>query len=105
MLFKFEFFGDYLIATNCKTYYAGSLSDENTKKQSPKGVSKRHSQLTDKDYLSVLSTGVPKDGLNISFTVRDSNIFTYKQTRRGLSYLYYKRIVCNDGYRTLPTNV
>ncbi len=104
MLFKYEYVGDYLVATNCKTYHAGRYAD-NLKKQSSKGVSKLHSQLNKDDYLTVLTSGQPKNGVNLSFMVRDSNIFTYKQERVGLSYLYYKRIVDSDGCRTQPTNI
>ncbi len=104
MLFKYEFEGHYLIGTNCKTYHAGVFAEDKIK-QSTKGVSKKHSKLTQEHFIDVLSTKKPCDGQNISFMIKDSNIYTYKQMRVGLSYLYYKRIVCDDGCRTLPTNI
>ncbi len=104
MLFKTEFDGHYLIATNCKTYHAGRFTDSKIK-QSTKGISKIHSNLNETHFIDVLATKKACKGQNISFMTKGSDIYTYKQERVGLSYLYYKRVVCPDGYRTLPTDV
>ncbi len=109
LLFKYEYEGDYLIALTCKTYHAGSYDPEggmaSNTKQSTKGISKKHSNLTSIDFLDVLAKKNPKDGVNFSFITKQSNIYTYKQHRVGLSYLYYKRKVCSDGLRTEPTDL
>ncbi len=107
LLFKFEYICDYLYALTCKTYHAGKFCDENDFKQSTKGISKRHSNLRTPDFVSVLHDDrhEPKKGVNMSFIAKNANIYTYKQERVGLSYLYYKRKVCNDGKRTEPTDL
>ena len=111
LLFKYEWEGDFLIALTCKTYTAGSYSSEGSidntinVKQSTKGISKKHSKLTSADFLDVLKTRKPKDGVNFSFITKKSDIYTYKQNRVGLSYLYHKRKVCDDGLRTEPTDL
>ncbi len=104
LLFKYEYTCDYLYALNCKTYHAGCL-DNTPPKFSTKGISKRHSDLVSNDFKDVLESQTPKKGKNISFCSKDSNMYTYKQERVGLSYLYCKRIVSSDGFTTSPTNV
>ncbi len=106
LLFKYEFQGKFLYALTCKTYHAGSFEDDSFK-QSTKGISKRHSNLQAKDFVSVLDDDGhnPKKGINLSFVTKNSEIYTYKQERVGLSYLYYKRKVCSDGKRTEPTDL
>ena len=104
LLFKTEFCGSYLIALNSKTYRSG-VADDSIVKFSSKGISKKHSKLTKDHFFTVLDTKKPENGTNISFITKDSNIFTYTQSRVGLSYLYYKRIVSADGSTTYPTKL
>ncbi len=106
LLFKYEYTGDFLYALTCKTYHAGCYDDDGCDfKQSTKGVSKKHSNLRANDFMDVLRDHHPKKGINLSFVTKKSEIYTYKQERVGLSYLYYKRKVCADGRRTMPTDL
>ncbi len=113
LLFKYEYIGHYMYALTCKTYHAGCFGDEgqftneedNNFKQSTKGVSKIHSNLRRDDFVHVLEFGYPRTGTNLSFVMKNTEIYTYKQERVGLSYLYYKRKVKSDRYRTDPTDL
>ncbi len=113
LLFKYEFLGQYMYALTCKTYHAGRFGDEglftneedNNFKQSTKGVSKKHSNLRCDDFVHVLEFGYPRNGTNLSFVMKNTEIYTYKQERVGLAYLYYKRKVRSDRYRTDPTDL
>jgi hypothetical protein len=44
-------------------------------------------------------------GINRGFRVKNDNMFTYVQEKKGLNYLYCKRPVCKDGVTTLPTHL
>ena len=44
-------------------------------------------------------------GTNIGFRVKDGETFTYQQERNGLTYVYAKRIVHDDGINTSPLNI
>ena len=105
LLFKFEYISDFLYALNSKTYHSGCFDTNIPPKVSTKGISKRHSKLLAADFNEVLESKKSKKGTNISFKSSDSNVYTYKQEKIGLSYLYCKRIVCEDGFTTLPTNM
>ena len=41
-------------------------------------------------------------GVNNGFASVDNTMYSYEQTRRGLSYLYTKRLVLDDGVSTVP---
>ena len=59
------------------------------------------------DFIGVLDSEnhEPRKGVNMSFISKKNEIYTYKQERIGLAYLYYKRKVCADGKRTMPTDL
>lgn len=97
-LFHVEFEGDFIIALSSKCYYCGP-----NPKISSKGISKKHNNLTEADYTNILRNKSTATGLNKGFRVRGTDMFTYTQNRRGLSYLYGKRIVAENGITTLPT--
>ena len=40
--------------------------------------------------------------LNKGFRYIDGQMKSYEQSKRGLSYVYHKRIVCDDGVTTKP---
>ena len=105
MLYKTEADSREFIALNAKSYHSTDLHDPLHSKQSTKGISKVHSHLEVQDFRDVLTNKEPKKGVNKSFITKDSNIYSYEQTRIGLSYLYIKRIVQPDGWTTLPTEV
>lgn len=98
-LYKEEAQGDELVCLNSKTYY---LNSKNGDKYSCKGVSKRHNDYTIADYFKVLCTQNAKTGKKFSFKLKNHIIYTYSQNKIGLSFLYPKRIVLDDGISTEP---
>ena len=42
---------------------------------------------------------------NKGFRYVDGYMKSYEQVKKGLSYVYHKRIVCEDGIRTKPLNI
>ncbi len=96
-----EWVGDGIIGLCSKTYYCFGASD----KMSCKGISKRQNSFDKDIYLNVLKTQESGSGTNRGFRVRDNAIFTYTQTRAGLSYFYPKRKVAADGVSTTPLDL
>ena len=97
--FHVEWKGDGVIALCSKCYYC--IGEET--KFSSKGISRRHNQLTEKDYMHVLLNQTITTGTNMGFRVKGGNIFTYTQNRKGLNYMYGKRIVSSNHVTTFPT--
>ncbi len=69
-------------------------------KISSKGIQKNN-KLTEIDYLKVLKTKVPKEGVNQGFRAFNQNLYAIEESKRGPDYLYRKRIVCDDGIKTV----
>lgn len=99
--FHVEWKGEGVIALSSKCYYC--IGEQ--AKSSSKGISKRHNKLTEKDYMHVLMNQDITQGVNKGFRVRGDSIFTYTQNRKGLNYMYGKRIVMSDHVTTLPTHL
>ena len=99
-LFKEEFMGDGMIALNSKTYICWNDSTDETKLSS-KGLNKRNNNLQRKQYKDVLTTGKHFIGGNRGFILKQGQIHTYSQQKRGLSYFYGKRQVLSDGVSTI----
>ena len=100
-LFKEEFRGEGIISLCSKTYIA--WGDEGDK-ISCKGLQKKRNleNLTKQKYLNVLETQTAGKGTNKGFRVNAGKIFTYEQEKFGLSYLYAKREILEDGVSTKP---
>ena len=99
-LFKEEFSGIGMISLNSKTYFCWS-SDENVK-YSSKGLSKKTNKLSKDDFLSVLQTRKSVCGINKGFVHKNNVTYSYEQKRTGLTYMYAKRKICQDGTSTQP---
>ncbi|KAL8598698.1 hypothetical protein ACOMHN_033262 [Nucella lapillus] len=97
-LFKLEYKGDGIVALCSKTYYCFGESD----KFSCKGFSKRLNHLVKNNYLKVLETRVNQGGVNKSFRMDGTTVYTYQQHRNALSFFYIKRQVQEDGVSTKP---
>ena len=95
-LFKVEWAGNGFIGLCSKTYYCFGSTD----KYSSKGLSKRQNNLDEHMYKEVLTSKISGTGTNRGFRVHNSHIYTYQQTRAGLSYFYPKRKVAADGVTT-----
>lgn len=99
--FHSEWEGKGVVALCSKCYYCiGSKP-----KFSSKGVSKVHNDLSEKDYMSVLANQNISTGTNKGFRVKGDSIFTYTQVKKGLNYMYGKRIVGPDHVTTFPTQL
>ena len=98
--FKIEFEGEGIIALCSKTYYCfgGSEGD----KLSCKGLQKKRNKnnLTKKAYLRVLKEQESGYGINKGFIAKKGRVCSYEQKRFGLSYMYCKRWVLDDGVST-----
>ena len=99
--FHLEWHGDGVIALCSKCYYC--IGDQT--KKSSKGISKRHNELSQQDYMHVLLNETILLGKNMGFRMKGKDMFTYVQTRKGLNYMYGKRIVQSDHITTLPTHL
>ena len=101
-LVKKEAEGDEMVALSSKTYV---LQNGTEVKLSCKGLS--HSSLDEplEIYIEVMSSQVSKSGKNKGFRSRENSIFTYEQSRSGLTYFYCKREVLSDGVSTKPLNI
>ena len=91
-----------MVALCSKTYV---LKSGHEIKLSCKGINK--DTLTDPlvSYQKVLETEASGSGCNRGFRARGNTIFTYEQTRSGLSSFYCKRRVLDDGVSTVPLNI
>ena len=56
-------------------------------------------------FQSVLQTQQPHSPTNQGFRTRGNTIYTFQQTKAGLSYFYCKRKVLVDGIHTKPLSV
>ena len=102
--FKIEFHGDGIVALCSKTYICFG---EKEVKRSCKGIQKSRNQdvLTRATYLAVLKNRRAGSGINKGFIANNGRIYSYTQTRFGLSYLYCKRLVDEDGVSTMPLDL
>ena len=102
-LFKKEYEGHGMIALNSKTYCCWNR-DETNVKISSKGLSKRTNTLTPSIYKTVLFGRTAHKGVNRGFVCKNNKMLTYTQIKQGLSYLYAKRRLLNDGITTQNTS-
>ena len=103
--FKVEFQGDGIVALCSKTY--DCFGEKEGTKRSCKGIQKSRNLdvLTRDTYLDVLKKQQAGSGVNKGFVANNGRIYSYTQTRFGLSYLYCKRLVDDDGVSTRPLNL
>ena len=102
-LFKVEAQGKAMIALCSKTYILKKHDDK--VKFSCKGLNKAVLKKTFPSYQHVLQTGQTKSSTNQGFRTRDNTIYTYQQSKAGLSYFYCKREVLQDGVHTRPLSI
>ena len=105
--FKIEFQGEGVVALCSKTYVCFGGEHGNETKLSCKGIQKRNNiqDLTKEAYLAVLRNQTAGSGVNKGFVARNGGVYSYTQTRRGLSYMYCKRLVLDDGVSTMPLDL
>ncbi|XP_067945797.1 uncharacterized protein [Watersipora subatra] len=100
-LFHLENVSEGIIALCSKSYYCFGKQP----KYSSKGISKRHTELKKEDYMDVLLARKIGMGTNKGIRSKNNSMFTYTQHRKGLNYMYGKRVVCADDVTTLPTKL
>ena len=104
-LWKLETKADKIIALAPKSYIC-SHNSNNTEKLSCKGVQKRINPLVYDNYNDVLMTKTNHCVVNRGIRPRpDQRMWTYVQNKTGLSYLYIKRKVLDDGVSTEPLDL
>lgn len=110
-LFKIEWEGDGMICLNSKTYmcfsYDDTLIDKKKvcKKWSAKGVVKKQNLLKPDDFLKVLESKQSQIVTNTNFKLINNKMHTYSTTKIGVSYLYLKRKILDDGISTIPLDI
>ena len=105
-LFKLEFQGDGMVALCSKTYYCKGSPGGQENKFSCKGLQKNSNTVTYEQYKRVLQTGRAEGGENRGIrSAPDGSVYTYKQARKALSYVYGKRKVAADGVTTEPLDL
>ena len=90
----------------CSKTYCCYNSLTNKTKFSSKGLDKNvleeNSNGPLQKYRRVLDEAVNVSSTNRGFKTVNHRVFTYEQTKRGVSYFYAKRIVDRDGIHTKP---
>ena len=102
-LFKTEYEGDEICFLAPKTYCCESSSRK--QKLSCKGVNKRINPLKMDDFIRVMQDGTQHVVLNRGFRYIDGKMRTYSQLRNGLSPIFIKRRVLEDGVHTEPLDI
>ena len=99
-LFKKEFEGKGMLAICSKTYYCWGDKD----KFSSKGLQKERNEqyLNQETYKKCLNNEKVSSCLNKGFRFIDKTMKTYEQTKIGITPIYVKGIVMNDGVHIRP---
>ena len=111
-LFKLEWSGHKMTALCSKCYHGDNFDNKSNSKTSSKGVSKAQNNLNGERYKNALDHYNSLDGpefqnnidkaVNRGFRVYDRQMYSYEQTKLGLSAYYDKRRVLSDGIHTEP---
>ena len=116
-LYKKEYEGSTIVCLCSKCYVCDNNDVEDKGndgvKFSSKGLNREALLERAKDrklsltglYKRVLDTGVAEYAINAGIKCFKNNVMTYTQSRAGLSFLYCKRVVGQDGISTSPLNV
>ncbi len=94
-----EMVKDFLDGTNCFDIESAA-EEETNQKLSCKGCSKKSNHYTVLSFLDVLRTQRSLQATNRGFLTRKFNTYYTTMKKRGPSYMYWKRIVNDDGYTT-----
>ena len=103
-LFKVETTKDKMISLCSKMYCASDITEEKIK-FSCKGIQKDGNNVNYQKFHNVLFNKHNDQVLNKGFRYVGGCMKSYEQVKKGLSYVYHKRIVCEDGITTKPLNI
>jgi hypothetical protein len=101
-LFKEEKQTDKLISLCSKMYCCSDLDEQEKPKFSCKGIQHNNNNMTFKRFEDVLLNGVKDRVVNKGFRYVEGYMKSYEQEKKGLSYVYHKRIVQPNGITTKP---
>ena len=85
-------------------YCCSDMAEEKIK-FSAKGIQKDGNDISYKKFYNVLFEGNKDIVLNKGMRYINGYMKSYEQEKKGLSYAYHKRIVCDDGITTKPLNI
>jgi hypothetical protein len=74
-------------------------------KFSCKGIQKDNNNVNYQKFHNVLFNKHDDVVVNKGFRYINGTMKSYEQVKKGLSYAYHKRIVCDDGITTKPLNI
>jgi len=103
-LFKVETTKDKMICL-CSKMYCCANNDDDKIKFSCKGIQKEGNNVNYEKFENVLLNKHKDIVINKGFRYINGTMKSYEQVKKGLSYVYHKRIVCEDGIRTKPLNI
>ena len=85
-------------------YCCSDTTEENIK-LSCKGIQKEGNNVNYQKFKDVLFNGNKDIVLNKGMRYINGTMKSYEQSKKGLSYVYHKRIVQSDGISTKPLNI
>ena len=85
--------------------YCCSDMDEKEIEFSCKGIQKDNNNITYKKFENVLKTKTHDMAKNQGFRMVSSFMHIYEQEKKGLSYVYNKRILLPNGIDNMPLNI
>ena len=103
-LFKVETEKDKMISLCSKMYCASDITEKQIK-YSCKGIQKEGNNICYEKFHDVLFENKKDIVNNTGFRYINGTMKTYEQSKKGLSYVYHKRIVLEDGITTIPLNI
>ena len=99
-LFKIEYEGEGMVALCSKTYYVWGAENKISSKGLQHGINLE--VLTKEKYLQCLFNRETIDGMNKGFRFEHKTMKTYNQKKIGLSPIYTKGVVMDDGIHIRP---
>ena len=75
------------------------------KKLNSAGIQKDNNKISYKKFENVLLNKKNDMAVNQGFRYVNGSMNTYEQQKKGLSYIYNKRILLDDGISTIPLNI
>jgi hypothetical protein len=103
-IFKPEWQGYLMVCTTCKMYYG---EGDKGNKSTAKGVQHKteYNKLDKESYLDTLFNNNIQTCMNTGMRMIDNKMHTYETLKNGLTSVYDKRIVLEDGISTIPLNI
>ena len=85
--------------------YLEDDEEEKKDKYSCKGIQTNQNVISKDRFHKVLFNNEKDKCMNKGFRVINNEMVTYIQQKKGLSYIYDKRVVCCDGVSTRPLDI